>query len=81
MSAVKQTLSERWRSTIRPVLGQLRWPVCALVLLVACIASGVAVNNSAQQMRTLYQDLGKAQSQQDALQEQHSRLLLEKSFD
>lgn len=63
-----------WRSWLHDG----RWALLFVGVLLACVATGVLRNDNAQQMRGLYQQLGQAQQLQDQLQEEHSRLLLEK---
>ena len=79
MSSVTRGASQNLQTNLASHVARIRWPICVAGLLVASVGTGIAVNESAQDMRTLYQDLGQAQVQQDALQEEHSRLLLEKS--
>ena len=68
-------LRERWQANRAGVFTGVGFAV----LLGLVVVSGLWRTSSAQEMRSLYQELGVAQERQDELQAQHSRLLLEKS--
>ncbi|MEM7096894.1 MAG: cell division protein FtsL [Pseudomonadota bacterium] len=68
-------LQQKWEANRSGVLTAAAFSlVFGLVL-----GSGLWRSSNAQEMRSLYQELGVAQERQDELQAQHSRLLLEKS--
>ena len=57
-----------------------RWQILILLALTFSVAaSGLALVDSAQQMRSLHSGLDTLQSKQDRLMAQYSRLLLERS--
>jgi cell division protein FtsL len=55
------------------------WYFGFVLTLGAIALSGIAVVSGAHDMRTLYQQLGEVQREQDALLADHSRLMLERS--
>ena len=52
--------------------------VLLVLLMCACVATGLAITQQAQTVRGLYQGLAENQAQQDALLAERSRLLLER---
>jgi len=55
------------------------WGIGFAALLVGIVVSGLSLVEEAHQMRSLYGRLAEVQHQQDALLEEHSRLMLERS--
>ena len=72
-------LRERLVVSIQSSLSRWAAGAAFMALLAGVVFTGLARNDSAQDMRGLYEELSVAQEQQDELQAQHSRLLLEKS--
>jgi len=68
------------RPDVTKLSAQMRfvWPLCLALLAVLILTSGLGQVEQAHEVRALYSEMGQLQREQDALLEEHSRLLLER---